>query len=145
MSGTVEVYVREDNTSTTEISLSQKTSGTPTLGTPAPTGARFQWASADGSKVLFSSTSQLTDNATAKGGLYEYDFKSHTLSFLSPDSTDAGGAGVPPDAVIAASDNGSRIYFVAQGKLEGTGLAGKGTSGQSNLYLYDPQNRCGSL
>jgi Tol biopolymer transport system component len=131
-SGAAEVYMRETNASTTTISLSQRTGS---VGTPS-NGASFQWASADGSKVLFSSGSQLTNDATNEGGLYEYDVETHTLSFLSPDSTDSTGARVQGHSVIAAED-GSRIYFVAQGKLEGTGLAGEGTLGQPNVYLYE--------
>jgi len=134
-----QVYVRENDTVTKEISLSQKTGE---VGTPS-NGAYFLWASADGSKVLFRSGSQLTNDATAGGGMYEYDFESHALRFLTPDATDANGAEVPSNAVVGASDDGSRIYFVANGKLEGPGLGGKGTTGQPNLYLYEPKTPAG--
>jgi hypothetical protein len=142
VSGLIEVYVREDNSSTTEVSLSQRTGS---VGTPAPSGALFQWASPDGSKVFFTSRSELTDKATAEGGLYEYDLRDHTLSFLTPDAADPSGASVPLDAVIAASEDGSRIYFIAEGKLEGSGLAGAGTAGQPNLYLYEPRIAGGAI
>jgi WD40-like Beta Propeller Repeat len=134
-----QVYVRENDTVTKEISLSQKTGE---VGTPS-NGAFFLWASADGSKVLFGSGSQLTNDATAGGGMYEYDFESHALRFLTPDATDVNGARVPDQAVVGASDDGSRIYFVAEGKLEGPGLAGKGTTGQPNLYVYEPRTSAG--
>jgi hypothetical protein len=118
-----EVYVRQNGATTTEISLSQKTGSS--YGTPA-SSADFQQASVDGSKVFFSSADMLTDNATTGGGLYYYD--GGVLKFLTPDSTGAGFQGV-----IAASDDGSRVYFLASGQL----VAGHGVSGQPNLYLYE--------
>jgi hypothetical protein len=125
--GSTEVYVRQDGMATTEISLSRKTGA---VGTPAST-AEFQQASADGSKVFFSSPDELTTDATTNGGLYEYDVNTGALTFVTPDSVDAGGSGFL--GVIAAANGGTRIYFLAEGKL----VAGQGVSGQSNLYLYD--------
>jgi hypothetical protein len=125
-----EVYVRQNGATTTEISLSQKTGS---VGTPASFPV-FQQASVNGSKAFFSSASMLTNDATTGGGLYEYNVVSGALGalkFLTPDSTDVGGAKF--QGVIAASDNGSRVYFIARGQL----VAGEGVSEQPNLYLYE--------
>jgi WD40-like Beta Propeller Repeat len=122
-----QLYVRENGTSTTQISLSEATA---TEGDPADADVDFQMATPDGDRVFFMTTSQLTDDATVGGGLYRYDVSSDELTFLSTGSTDPGGAQVL--GVARVSDDGSRAYFVAR-----DALGGEGTVGQPNLYLWD--------
>lgn len=122
-----QLYVRENLTSTTEISLSQRTGS---VGDPADSNVDFQMATPDGSNVFFITPSQLTDDATVGGGLYRYNVDTGALDYLSTGSTDPGGAAV--QGVVRVSDDGSRAYFVAN-----DALGGNGTLGSPNLYLAD--------
>ena len=121
------VYLRQSGQTTTEISATQCTE--PSCEGPEQDAA-YQGAATDGSVAFFISTAQLTNTATAGGGLYRYDVASGQLTLLTPDATDPGGAEVVSE--IANSDDGSIVYFVAKGVL-----AAGGTAGASNLYVYD--------
>jgi hypothetical protein len=123
-------------------------------------GGRFQWASADGSKVFFTDCDRLTEDSTAvaSGGcegfrtesgyqppsgndLYEYDLnkpEGQRLSDLTVDheGTDALGADV--QGLAGASEDGSYVYFVADGVLTGGEANQRGETaqaGQPNLYV----------
>jgi len=124
---------------TVEISASQKTNGTgPGGGDPnGPQPARYWGANTDGSKVFFTSSAELTDDAYTgttdnAANLYEYDFErseGERLKDLTVDTGDvAEGAAVQGLAQI--SEDGSYVYFVAKGDL-----AGAATSGAPNLYV----------
>jgi hypothetical protein len=117
------LYVNDDG-QTTEISASQRT--TPD---PVASAATYQAATADGSRVFFTSADRLTDDATTGGGLYAYDVDARTLSFLS---TGAGPSGAQVRGVVKSTDDGSHIYFLAGGEL----VAGRGVDGGENLYLW---------
>ena len=117
---------------TIEVSASQRL-----LANPA--GARtaqYRGASADGSKVFFTSEAELTEDAyTGPAGnganLYEYDLQrpeGERLKDLTVDKTDTDGAGVLGVAQI--SEDGGYVYFVAEGDL-----AGKAVAGKPNLYV----------
>jgi hypothetical protein len=89
----------------------------PAGGSGAPGGGRFWIASGDGSKILFTDESKLTPDSTAEPGmpnLYLYDFGRPPSARLS-DLTPVAGAGV--QGVIGASNDGSYVYFVAEGVL----------------------------
>jgi hypothetical protein len=98
--------------------------------------AEFLGASANGSKVFFTSTEELTEDAyTGSDGnaanLYEYDLErpeGERLNDLTVDKTDADGAGVL--GIVQISEEGSYVYFVAEGDLGGHAVAG-----QPNLYV----------
>jgi Tol biopolymer transport system component len=120
------LFVRENGTTSTEYSASQRTGS---VGTPA-TDADFQMATPDGASVFFISPDLLTDDATPGGGLYRYDLGSDDLTFLSTGSTDPLGAQV--QGVVQVSEDGERAYFVAHDALGGEGVAG-----QPNLYLAE--------
>jgi hypothetical protein len=128
-----QVYVREVGLAkTVEVSASQRT--VPDPGGPRP--ARYWDASADGSKVFFTSRSELTDDANTgpadnAANLYEYDLNTGVLSDLTVDNNvgDAHGAAVL--GLVNAAENGSYVYFVAEGSL-----APGATSGRANLYIY---------
>ena len=128
-----QLYVRENGglagASTVQLSA-------PAAGAPAdPTAlATFQIASTNGSVAFFTSHQRLTSDATSGPGpsdtdLYRFDVAGGTLSDITSDGTDANGAQV--GGVLGASDDGSRVYFVARGNLA-TGA----TVGDNNVYLW---------
>lgn len=117
---------------TVEVSASQRL-----LANPA--GLRethYVDASTDGSRVFFTTASELTEDAnTGPDGnaedLYEYDLErpvGERLKDLTVDHTDPNGAGVL--GVAQVSEDGSYVYFVAEGNL-----GGDAESGQPNLYV----------
>jgi hypothetical protein len=95
----------------------------------------FATASVDGSEAFFTDSRRLTPDATAGDDpnhqdLYMFDVDSHRLSDLTIDNTDLGGAAVL--GVLGASDDGSYVYFVAEGGLPNTGAI----AGRDNLYMW---------
>jgi hypothetical protein len=84
-------------------------------------GLRFQWASADASKIFFTEEEKLTPDSKAQAGkpdLYEYDLEKSQGQRLT-DLT--ANASEPADVrgVSGASEDGSYLYFVAQAVLSG--------------------------
>src|ERR1022692_283853 len=119
------LYVREDGTTTVQVDASQ--------GSGPGGGGTFVSASADGSKVFFTddASAGLTASTVAGSGvnLYEYevpvqDGKAGTLTDLT------AGPNARVLGVTAASEDGSYVYFVAEGKLSDGATAGK-----PNLYV----------
>jgi hypothetical protein len=122
------VFVRENGATTRDISLSE---------TSRPdTGAKFQFATKDGSRVFFIANAGLTDHSSAEGeDLYEFNFKSNKLTDLSP-GAEPGGAAVV--GFIGASEDGSRGYFVGAGQLvpgRGKSLAENTTEHTLSVYV----------
>jgi hypothetical protein len=139
---------------TIEVSASQKTNGTGPKGTDpngycsfggatgsgctitpggTPRQARYWGANAEGSKVFFSSYAELTNEAYTgpednEPNLYEYNVETKQLTDLTIDTEGDGAALL---GLVTASEDGSYVYFVAEGKL-----AQGATPGQPNLYLY---------
>jgi len=130
---------------------------------PLDTGARFQAASQDGSRVFFTANYGLTPTTstgpeapttcTLSSGdgcdLYEYNVESSTLTDISVDTTDAKGANVR--GVVGLTPDGSHVYFSTSGQLvPGRGRTqtengenenpakprAKATNGEANVYLY---------
>jgi hypothetical protein len=105
---------------------------------PLPGGKRYETATPDGNRVFFTSPELLTDDAntgtsrnnTAPRDLYRYDFDADELIDISAETNDADGAQV--QGVVEASDDGDWVYYVALGQV----VAGQGTLGQPNLYLW---------
>ncbi len=91
------------------------------VGTP-----HFQLASADGARIFFTDGARLTSDSTAGGesapDLYECEIVevagtlSCSLRDLTVDSNAGEAAGVE-GVVIGASEDGSSVYFVANGRL----------------------------
>ena len=150
---TGQIYLREDpaspNATTLQVSASQKTNGTGAGGTDpnGPQPAAFLEATPDGSKAFFTSQEELTNDANTGSAdegsdLYRYEPASGTLTDLTPDPGDAQGAEV--QGVLGASEDGSYVYFAANGDLDGSGPATQGDcvkspeggTGQCNLYLW---------
>ena len=122
-----QIYLREDG-HTTAVSISPDKE-------VRDTGAKFEAASADGSRVFFvanygltggdgTSTCRLTsenfqiDNNNGAGtgcDLYEYNVAGSSLSNLSADTADPRGADVR--GVLGISEDGSVVYFASTGQL----------------------------
>jgi hypothetical protein len=97
--------------------------------------AQFQGASADGSKVFFTTTQELLAGAETNN-LYEYNFSAARGRRVRRVSVGPEAAEVL--GVARISEDGSHVYFVARGNLT-TGPNGEGESptvGQPNLYVY---------
>jgi hypothetical protein len=117
---------------TIEVSASQRKVADP----HGPGVANYWDASTDGSRVFFTSSVELTEDAYTgpadnAENLYEYDLErpaGERLKDLTVDKTDVDGAAV--QGVVQASEDGSYVYFVADGDL-----GGKALSGQPNLYV----------
>lgn len=113
MSG--EVCTVAGDACTIEVSASQRTTADP----HGPQSARYWGASANGERVFFTSSEELTDTAYTgpednAPNLYEYNLATGVLSDLTVDSSDvAEGAAVL--GVVQISEDGSYIYFVAKG------------------------------
>ena len=138
---TGDLYVSEGVSGRDERSLEVDTSQNPgaTGG-----GGQFWTASADGSRVFFTDPKQLTVGSTAAQGesdLYEYEMASQEdeagrLVDLTVDGTPGGHAGV--QGVLGASEDGSYVYFVANGVLaSNTNAEDAGAAaGEDNLYVW---------
>jgi hypothetical protein len=117
---------------TIDVSASQRTVADP----DPPQTARYWGASADGSRVFFTSKAELTEDAYTgpadnAANLYEYDLErpeGERLKDLTVDHADGEGAAV--QGVAQISEDGSYVYFVADGALAGEAVAGK-----PNLYV----------
>jgi hypothetical protein len=103
--------------------------------------ARFQLASSDGSRVFFTDEQVLTANATAKPesnehDLYEFDVANGKLTDLTVDHNSGESADVQ-GTVIGSSEDGSYLYFVANGILA------PGVTRGHNLYMlrYNGETR----
>ncbi len=102
-------------------------------------GGRFMWATPDGSRVFFADEHPLTGDSTAKPGkpdLYEYDVGAPPGERLSDLTVNAGEA-ADVLGVSGISDDGSHVYFVAQGKLTAAenSAGAVAVAGQPNVYL----------
>jgi hypothetical protein len=157
---TDELFARVDESQT--VPLSQRSPShctTSACQSSAAADARFEGASTDGSRAFFSSTQQLTDSASedassdsARSGcsripagetgcnLYEYDFALPAAQRLVDVSAgDTSGHGPRVQGVVAASSDGSHVYFVARGVL-GAGANVQGQTahdGAENLYVFE--------
>ncbi len=112
-----------------------------TLECGIPQRAAFAGASLDGSRVYLMTEQKLLDgdqDATQQMDLYEYDFNAAAGSELRlvTGSTDAAGANVLN--VLGASQDGSRIYFVASGRplASANSRLAVPQAGDPNLYVY---------
>ena len=131
-----DLYVRENAASgdpaTVQVDEKQGGSGSSGWG-------HFLGATEDGSQVFFTDESSLTSNSTAEPGepdLYKYEVneevgKSGRLTDLTVDPHAGEAADV--QGIVAISEDGSYIYFVAKGVL----APGASSAGCCNLYVYD--------
>jgi hypothetical protein len=129
-----ELYARLDGVETVAISEPsvQQCAG---CNTASRMPAAFQGASQDGSKVFFLTEQSLLDGATTMN-LYEYDFDG--VPGRQVVRVSAGSVEPRVQGVARVSEDGSHVYFVAQGALT-EGANGEGrepVAGGENLYVY---------
>ncbi len=147
------VFARVEGTSTVDISnpspsectrcTQEAEEGKPENSEAKP--AIYQGASADGSKVFFTTTQQLVNGDTdSTTDLYEYDFNNPPGDRIGQVSGGGlgdvtPGAGAEVQGVVSISEDGSHVYFVAKGVLTTlpNGLGQTASQGSHNLYAYD--------
>jgi hypothetical protein len=147
------VFARVEGTSTVDISnpspsqctrcTQEAEEGKPESSEAKP--ASYQGASADGSKVFFTTTQQLVNGDTdSTTDLYEYDFNNppgHRIVQVSGGGLGnvSPGAGAEVGGVVSISEDGSHVYFMAMGVLTTlpNGLGQTASQGSHNLYAYD--------
>ena len=154
--GPSQVYVRENpeqppvdgsecavpaDACTVQVSASQRKTADPR----GPQPASFVGASANGSRVFFTSNAELTNNAYT-GEEDEARTSMNTPSRAGRETADRSHArqrtgeqdGAAVEKVLDISEEGSYVYFVATGKLATNENSHHDTaqSGERNLYLY---------
>ncbi len=102
----------------------------------------FAGASLDGTRVFFSTSQPLVDADTDNGtDLYAADLHEGKLTRLvqvsrGGEGDPTPGAGADVLGVARVSEDGSHVYFVAQGVLTGMNVEGKApVGGEANLYV----------
>jgi DNA-binding beta-propeller fold protein YncE/Tol biopolymer transport system component len=156
------LYARVDESRSVAVSAGapEPVCGAVCQGSPAG-DAWFYGASDDGSKAFFASTQQLVDTAsednqggdTARGAtgcastrnvngcnLYEYDFANPAgRELVDVSAGDGSGGGPRVRGVVAVSADGSHVYFVAGGVLDGSvnAVGQVARSGADNLYVFE--------
>jgi hypothetical protein len=127
------LYMRVDGTTTVQLNASEKT---PPPDPPDPEQpASYADASANGSRVFFTTRQQLTNEPGGPGAkLYMYDVNApvgHHLTLISVDHEPAD----PPGAVhgvMGTNADGHYVYFVAGGQL----VAGQPTDLNRTIYEW---------
>jgi hypothetical protein len=84
--------------------------------------ATYQTASSDGSKIFFTDDAKLTEHSTAgpkSADLYEFDVNTNALTDLSVDPSfkQTAERGAVQGLIPGASEDGTTVYFVANGVL----------------------------
>ncbi len=152
-----ELYARVSESETVAVSVPECLSG---CAAGPLSDSVFAGASHDGSKVYFLSTQKLTEQASEDGtggdtadrkagsgcqqaqgtgcNLYEYDFSKPIGERLM--AVSAGSSTPHVQGVVRISEDGSHIYFVAQGKLtnEVNARGEEAQAGMNNLYVFEP-------
>jgi hypothetical protein len=132
-----------DKACTYQVSKSQRS-------TPDPMGrqaAKFVTATADGSKVLFMSSEELTDDSNTgpednSNDLYSYDTNTHELTDLTPSTLAENPNGGEVSGVLGISKDASYVYFGAGGVFAPGATAGEhcvdgnGEYGRCNIYRW---------
>jgi hypothetical protein len=142
------VYARVDGTTTIAVSGSQCTRAPSDPGgaCDAPAGSVIQGASADGTRVYFTTSQQLVNGDTDDtNDLYECDIPAGTLAPVGsinpcPGLHQVSGAAADANVqgVTRLSEDGSRAYFVATGVLASNTGANDASAvaGDDNLYVW---------
>jgi sugar lactone lactonase YvrE len=138
---TTSLFMRNLNSErTVRLDVAQK--GATGEGDPRPA---FQGASADGTNVFFSDSRKLTDDASPDGrDLYRCELvgpdpeECVLTNITAPRSSPGESAGFI-GIVSAFSDDGSRVYFVAEGVVSANPNEDGDTAqaGDPNLYLWE--------
>lgn len=130
------VYVAEPfgpSPGAVDISASRCTLGAPACGNAA--AVTFVGGAKDASRVFMTTSQRLLDEDVHSGAdLYEYDFRREPVDRLQLVSSGP----TPPQVqgVVAVSDSGSHVYFVANGVLDHSeDDSGEPQEGSRNLYV----------
>jgi hypothetical protein len=103
----------------------------------ATADAQYEGAANDGSAVFFTTAEQLVGDDTDSGrDLYRYDLEASQLTRIS---APAAAASADVEGVESISNDGSHVYFVAQGVLA-PNIGARGSTaaaGAHNLYVWD--------
>jgi hypothetical protein len=146
--GNPQLWARVAASATVAVSASECTRnvGDPGGACNAPSAATYAGAARDGSRVFFTTSQQLVNGDTdSADDLYACDILPGTptpVGTANPCSalTEVSGTGNPAqvESIAKVSNDGSRVYFVAQGTLANNlgvnGLAP--VAGDHNLYLW---------
>ncbi len=139
---------------TVEVSASQRTNPVTGEPEPDPHGPRpafYRGASVNGGRVFFTSRAELTNDAHTgpednAANLYEYDLETGVLSDLSvpapsEEAQDPEGAAVL--GLATASEDGSYVYFVANGVLSQTANSEGAKAAPGNCKEEEGENLVG--
>lgn len=98
------------------------------------TGAQYEGAAENGSRVYFTSDEGLSGSNTNKE---LYEFNTNTMTLIPVTAGDAGTDSVV--GVTAISNDGTHVYFVATGVLaSNSGAQGQtATEGKPNFYVFN--------
>jgi hypothetical protein len=147
--GMRQVWARVGGSATVAVSGSEctRSSGDPGGACNAVSGAEYAGGAVDGSRVFFTTSQQLVNGDTDTGDdLYACDIPAGVpvpVGSANPCSslTEVSGAATNAqvESVVAVSDDGSRVYFVAQGVLAGNLGVGEvgANAGAHNLYVWE--------
>jgi hypothetical protein len=149
--GNGQIYMHEITSSgprTVDISATQKTNGTGPEGHDpnGPERAHYWAANAEGSLVYFTSAEQLTNEATTRyrssggeppeGDLYQYNVETGKLADITVDEHGGEPAGV--QGLLGSSEDGSYVYFAANGSLtpDAPALSATEYGKPYNIYVW---------
>jgi len=125
-----QIYMRAGG-HTTEISASRCTLSAAECGPEKD--VEFVGATPSGSVAYFATAQRLTDDDTNEyKDLYGYEVSSGDLTLLTPRSPTSTAS--PFEFIIQPSDDGSRVYLAASGRL-----TDEGSESEGNVYLADAQ------
>ncbi len=136
-----ELFARIDGSSTVAVS-EPSAADCPLCDTSAPEDGVFQGASADGSRVFFTTTQPLLREDTSEN-LYLYDFDPPAgQPKVVRVSAGDGSVTVPVaevQSVANVSEDGSHVYFVAKGVLTtaANSMGEHALPGGENLYVWE--------
>ncbi len=134
----VHLYMHKEGASTVQLDR-EGTVGPEEEHQKKVAGARYMGASEDGSEVFFLSDEGLAGDEFKDAELYVYDTEDEKLTPVSVAPEGAGAVDGAVYGVTAIANDGSRVYYVAKGKLaaneNAVGLSA--AEGKPNLYVYD--------
>jgi hypothetical protein len=124
----IHLYMRKENKTTVQLDSGEGTAG-----------ARYMGASENGGEVFFVSDEGLAGDGFKDTELYLYDTEDERLTPISAAPAGAPAVDGAVYGVTAIANDGSRVYYVAKGRLAtNENSAGEGASeGEPNLYVYD--------
>lgn len=131
----VHLYMRKEGKTTVQL---DEGGGVPGEGEEIA-GARYMGASENGEKVFFLSDEGLAGVTFKDPELYMYDTGDEKLTPISVAPAGAPAVDGVVYGVVAIANDGSRVYYVAKGRLATNENAARQSAaeGEPNLYVYD--------